>query len=329
MAYAGGMGGPPSLTPLWPRCWSAEPRNSGIGIDGVVGAEPPPFRSVRGRPLSLRCPDCPVGVVPRMSPFLASPGPPSSGGAASSRRLWSGVRDVREQNQRRPDPRREEGGRGDGPEWDPVTRWHCGPHPPDLCPGRPGPGPLLGTAGAKTVLKAMPLSFAVLTDLRGPERQCPTHSGGPSSSVTCQPPSVLVPVQCPPPHTLPPGQASTAPPPPPPRPPQCSTAAGAGPPSICGSPALFTVNPHVSHCPGRAGPPFPPDMFLPQVFCEQQLSQADGRSMAAARCGTVHRCQRGTQLGRSRATGGCSFCFRGGKSADSIRRGCPFTFIYR
>ena len=149
-----------------------------------------------------------------MSPFLASPGLPSSGGATSSRRLWSGVRDVREQNQRRPDPRHEEGGRGDGLEWDPVTRWHCGPHPPDLCPGRPGPGPLLGTAGAKTVLKAMPLSFAGLTDLRGPERQCPTHSGGPSSSVTCQPPSVLVPVQCPPPHTLPPGQASTAPPPP-------------------------------------------------------------------------------------------------------------------
>ena len=114
-----------------------------------------------------------------MSPFLASPGLPSSGCAASSRHLWSGVRAVREQNQRRPDPRHEEGGRGDGPEWDPVTRWHCGPHPPDLCPGRPVPGPLLGTAGAKTVLKAMPLSFAVLTDLRGPERQCPAHSPAP------------------------------------------------------------------------------------------------------------------------------------------------------
>ena len=114
-----------------------------------------------------------------MSPFLASPGLPSSGGAASSRRLWSGVRAVREQNQRRPDPRHEEGGQGDGLEWDPVTRWQCGPHPPDLCPGRPVPGPLLGTAGAKTVLKAMPLSFAVLTDLRGPERQCPAHSPTP------------------------------------------------------------------------------------------------------------------------------------------------------
>ena len=55
----------------------------------------------------------------------------------------------------------------------------AGHTPPDLCPGRPSPRPLLGTARPKTVLKAMPPSFAVLTDLRGPERQCPAHSPAP------------------------------------------------------------------------------------------------------------------------------------------------------
>ena len=244
-----------------------------------------------------------------MSPFLASPGPPSSGGAASSRRLWSGVRAMREQNQRRPDPRHEEGGQGDGLEWDPVTRWQCGPHPPDLCPGRPGPGPLLGTAGAKTVLKAMPLSFAVLTDLRVPERQCPAHSPTPPEGarlvVRYLPTAVRARPRPMPPATHAAPRSSVHCPPP------------TVPNGCRGWTAFGSWQSGPFHTPpsslplSRTGtpPPPPPDMFLPQVFCEQQLSQADGRSVAAARCGTVRRCQRGTQLGRSRATGGCSFVF--------------------
>ena len=224
-----------------------------------------------------------------------------------------------------PDPRHEEGGAGGGG-WPGVGPGHpVAPHPPP-------PGPVPGTSGPQVVAlhrrtqerfegDAPPLLLCSRTFGPTPPPQAPAHSSAPAeaSSFNCRPPSVPVPSQCPPP--------------PPPTPPHTHCPRQVLPPTpqrrlgvdrrriVAVQPFSHSAlkSPVVpdGHVPAAA------DLVLPQVFCEQQLSQADGpfrgRRSLWGRASVSARHTTGPPPGH-----GLVFILRG-KSPDSIRRRGPST----
>ena len=296
----GGYGGPPSLTPLRPRCWSAESRNSCIVIDGAVGEEgghtlPRPSPSVAcprdhdasmvpGWGASGQCHVCPRLLLLRDLPLSvalcrAGARSPVHGQCGSSTKTD-------------PDPRHEEGGGGGGG-WSGVGPGH------PVAPHAPPPGPLPGTSGPQ----------AIALHRRTQDR----FEGDAPPLLLCS--RTFVPPSPPPPLNLRhcPGQVL------PPTPQRRLGVDRRGIVAVQPFSHSALKSPVVpdGHVPAAA------DLVLPQVVCEQQLSQADGpfsgRRSLWGRASVSARHTTGPPPGH-----GLVFILSG-KSPDSIRRRGPST----
>ena len=223
-----------------------------------------------------------------------------------------------------PRPATRRGGGGGG--WSGVGPGH------PVAPQAPPPEPLPGTSGPQAIALHRrtqdcfegdaPPSFAVLTDIRAHSPpQAPAHSSAPAEalSVNCRPPSVPDPSQCPPPPPLPPPHTHCPRQVLPPTPQRRLGVDRRGIVAVQPFSHSALKSPVVpdGHVPAAA------DLVLPQVFCEQQLSQADGpfrgRRSLWGRASVSARHTTGPPPGH-----GLVFILRG-KSPDSIRRRGPST----